>query len=453
MEGSDNIMNILKSLTPIKYTYSKSKKAIDESFKHMSLQNLVKHLDYRHKYIDEFSPSPEFLKQENKYDINFRNSNAYIKELSDLNNLPLIANKKNNEKKIKGEEDYIKKEKESINKRYRKSIIFKKKNSKNDSLVYNPNYNYIKKKIYCAYIRPPHSFIDIRKNIQENKKDIKKKNNSSIEKNQNENSNNNEQNLEEEQNKNQGVISSNKNRKQNNSIEFNTNNQNISNNSIFNESYSNRSNSSKNYNKCKTSKKNSKRKYLRLKGKLANLKNFSNKNFKKKTSLSNSDCYTMEINKSTNLDDISHIFRDKEKILSLNSVRNISSISLKFPKIKNIIHRNSSKKIFNGSIRLRYSLSFKKMLGREKSKSKEKNAFSYNPNYDFFRPHIHSTFFSYKNSDENYKKYKTGKIIRGYNYSPDDYFVCEFKKKKPIKFNINKERQKILELLRKKSEQ
>ena len=120
MEGSDNIMNILKSLTPIKYTYSKSKKAIDESFKHMSLRNLVKHLDYRHKYIDEFSPSPEFLKQENKYDINFRNSNAYIKELSDLNNLPLIANKKNIEKKIKGEEDYIKKEKESINKRYRK---------------------------------------------------------------------------------------------------------------------------------------------------------------------------------------------------------------------------------------------------------------------------------------------------------------------------------------------
>ena len=125
MEGSDNIMNLLKSLKPIKYTYSKSKKAIDESFKHMSLQNLIKHLDYHHKFIDEFSPSPEFLKNENKYDINFRNSNAYIKELSDLNKLPLIANKKNSEKKIKIEEENRKKE--SFDKRYKKSIIFKKR--------------------------------------------------------------------------------------------------------------------------------------------------------------------------------------------------------------------------------------------------------------------------------------------------------------------------------------
>ena len=81
MEGSDNIMRILKTLTPIKYTYSKSKKVIDESFKNKSLQNLVKQLDYHPKIIDEFSPSPEFLKNENIYDINFRNSNAYIKEL------------------------------------------------------------------------------------------------------------------------------------------------------------------------------------------------------------------------------------------------------------------------------------------------------------------------------------------------------------------------------------
>ena len=238
MEGSDNIMRILKTLTPIKYTYSKSKKVIDESFKNKSLQNLVKQLDYHPKIMDEFSPSPEFLKNENKYDINFRNSNAYIKELSDLNNIPLITNKKNMKKKIKEEEEYRKKE--DINKRYKKSIISKKNNLKNDSLVYHPNYDYIKKKIYCPYIRTPHSLADIRKNIQENKKYIdKKKKNSSTHKNQNENSINNEQNFEEEQNKIQGVISSNKNKKQDNSIEFNTNNKNISNNNIFNESYSN----------------------------------------------------------------------------------------------------------------------------------------------------------------------------------------------------------------------
>ena len=99
-------------------------------------------------------------------------------------------------------------------------------------------------------------------------------------------------------------------------------------------------------------------------------------------------------------------------------------------------------------------LSFKKMRGRKEynAEEKEDHIISYEPNYKCFWPHIHSTFFSYKINDENYKKYKTGKIIRGYNYSPDDYFVCEFKKKKPIKFDMNRERLKIIEILRKKIE-
>ena len=61
----------------------------------MSLQNLMKNLKTHHKVKDEFYPSPEFLKNRNKFDINFKNSNAYIKELSDLNNLPLVAKNKN----------------------------------------------------------------------------------------------------------------------------------------------------------------------------------------------------------------------------------------------------------------------------------------------------------------------------------------------------------------------
>ena len=457
MESSDNIMRILKSIKPIKYTYSKRQKALNKSFKNRSLQSLIKQLENHHKLVDEFSPSPEFLKNENKFDINFRNSNAYIKELSDLNKLPLIANYKNFEKKKNEEEE--KNKQEQLKDIYKKSKIFKKKNSNNGLLIYNPNYDYIRKKVFTVHIRPPPSLIGIKKKIKENEKYniSKKKKNLSTDKNQDENSNINEYIFEKGQNKSQSVITLNKNKKQNiNRIVFNTNNKNNHNNSmIFNESYSNRSNSnrsnsSKNRNNCKTNKQNSTRNNSALKRNLPNLKISSKKNYEKKNSLSYSNCYTLEANKSTNIENISHIYNDKEKIFSENSMRNISNMHLKFPKRQK--HSNSSEKKFNGNMSLKYSISFKKMLGRENNKSEEKNVVLYSPNYDFFRPHIHSTIFSYKKKEEDYKKYKTGKIIRGYNYSPDQYFVCQFKKKKPLKFNLNRERLKILEILRKKIE-
>ena len=204
---------------------------------------------------------------------------------------------------------------------------------------------------------------------------------------------------------------------------------------------------------AKKKQKSSKNKYLRLKGKLANLKNLSDN--KKKNSLSNSDCYTMEVNKSTNIEDISHIFHDKEKNNSLKSMRNISSICLKFPKIKNIIHRNSSKKIFKTNIRLRYSLSFKKMLGRKDELFGEQslNLISYFPNYDFFMPHIPTIIFKHHKNDDELKKYITGKIIRGYKYSPEKYFVFEYKKNKSKRLNLIRERQKIIEILNEKIEE
>ncbi len=80
------------------------------------------------------------------------------------------------------------------------------------------------------------------------------------------------------------------------------------------------------------------------------------------------------------------------------------------------------------------------------------NVISYSPNYEFLRPHIPSTIFKYKKDDENYKKYIIGKIIRGYHYSPEKYFVFEYKKKKPKKFNINMERKKIIEMLKENSD-
>ena len=39
MEVRDNIMTILKSITPIRYKFSKEYKQLDKAFKSMSLQN------------------------------------------------------------------------------------------------------------------------------------------------------------------------------------------------------------------------------------------------------------------------------------------------------------------------------------------------------------------------------------------------------------------------------
>ena len=453
MEESDSIMQILKSIKPLQYTYSKRQKALDKSFRTRSLQNLIKHLDYHHKFVDDFSPSPEFLKSENKYEINFKKSNAYIKELSDINKLPLISNNKTLEKKAKKEEE--KRKKEKLYEKYKRLDLFKKRKPNVDSLIYNPNYDYIRKKVFIVHIKPPPPLETIKEKNNEKEKYInKKKKSSSKDKNQDENRIINQTAFEKEQNKNISDMTLDKNKKQNNSIEFNTNSQNVNINnssSINNESYSNRSNSSKNHNIFNSNQKNSSRNSLRTKKKLINLKSFSKKNYEKRYSLSNS-CCTMEVNKSTNIEDISNIYHDKEKIHSLNSMTNISNKNMKLRKIKNI-KKNALNKNFKSNEKLKYFISFKKMLGREdKSEEKKDHLVVYNPNYEFFRPHIHSTFFSIEKNDENYKKYKTGKIIRGYSYSPDQYFVCEFKKKQPIKSNMNRERLKILEMWRKKIE-
>ena len=61
---------------------------------------------------------------------------------------------------------------------------------------------------------------------------------------------------------------------------------------------------------------------------------------------------------------------------------------------------------------------------------------NYNPDYDIVRPHIPSTIFKSKRKFENYKKYITGRIIRSYCYSPDNYFVFEIKNNKNNRNNI-----------------
>ena len=65
-EEQDNIINILKSIPVIKFNFSKKNKQFDKTFKHKSLENLLKNLDYHPKLHDEYAPSPEFLNHKNQ---------------------------------------------------------------------------------------------------------------------------------------------------------------------------------------------------------------------------------------------------------------------------------------------------------------------------------------------------------------------------------------------------
>jgi hypothetical protein len=484
MEVRDNIMTILKSITPIRYKFSKEYKQLDKAFKSMSLQNLMKSLDYHPKLKDEFAPSPEFLNNKNKYEINFKNSNEYIKELSDLNNLPLIANNKNclkngqfndeydinslnnKEEKKKIMEEKERRKRERLEERLRRFKLWKESDSNTDSLKYNPNYDFIKKKVFSVHIRPPTvKKVRIPKAENEKNDDKKKKNlaaNNTLNNTQN-------QNITQSQNLNQNqtqiAITFDKNKNDpNNNINITMNNirnpnlkesGNNNNSLTLNDSGSNRSSSSKlRYKELKNnfSTKSISRNVSKNKEKMQNLKNRL-KVFHKNSS-TNSDINTIEINKSTNIEDLSLIHQDREKYSSIHSMRNINSNkNIYLPKIVKKIKKplKSRTKRNNG---IKHSIYFKKMLGRKDDLFGEqaKNVIAYCPNYDFFRPHIPTTTFKYKKNDEDYKKYVTGKIIRGYKYSPEKYFVFEYKKNKPKKLNLIRERLKMIEILKKKVE-
>ena len=240
--------------------------------------------------------------------------------------------------------------------------------------------------------------------------------------------------------------------KYSNNVKFNIYNRNLNNNITFNESYSNQSNSCKNqiidskninFSQLFLSRNN-----IRLNGRAINSNNYD----KNRNSSINSDYFTMDINKSTNIENITFAHIDKEKLYKSNSLRNISNKKLKITNIKKLLNKNALKNKSKGNNEIKHSIYFNKMSGRKdvNAERKNNNYNSYNPNYNFISSHIHSTIFCYKKNDENYKKYKTGKIIRNYNYCNNEYFVFEFKKKKPMKFNIIREMRKVLEILKKK---
>ena len=417
----DNINLILKSISPIKNTFSKMSKKLDKSFKYTSLNNVIKSLDAKYIYKDQFEPTPEIVLHKNDYDVNFQNSYDYLEELSDINNLPLVLQNKNyikdgnfnpeyendlgkkeiSKKYLVEEEDKRKRE------RLRKRVELLRKFKASDSIIdpgkYHPNYDAIKRRNPCAYIRSPKLHIKnswlINCPFRNTFEDFKRK-----------------ENEKKENSKNKSVIKESNSQNQSNNINKNNNN---SNNNINNNSNLTITNNINNNNKNEPK---------------------LNTNEYSPSSLS-----TNEINKDKN--DAEPLLKADNVIIKKNMVKKLRNLAL--PVIQNNIRKNH---ISSGHIpkrKMTRSISyenyllkqspilFNKMKGRDSLFVDTKYLISYDPNYDSTFPHVPSTIFKYAKNKQEYKKYINGKIIRGYFYNPRDYYVMELQREEEKKLSSN----------------
>lgn len=438
-QNIDNITQILKSISPLKNTFSKMSKKLNKSFKYASLDNLVKSLDVKYVYKDQFEPDHEVILHKNEYNVNFQNSYDYLDELSDVNNLPLVLQNKNCVKDGEFNPDYeIDSNKREINKKYlleeegrrkkerlKKRIERLKKFRDSDSNIdpgkYHPNYDAIKRRYPCAYIRDPNihikdswlincpfrnTFEDFKRLQNEQKENVKNNNSKSKEKNQNQNQNSTQN---------------------NDNVSINNANNNITNNNSKNNIIGTNNNSNINNN---SQNKND------LKNNINKISNFnSNENSPRSIS-------TNEINKEKIEEEIiikgkkikiKNIIPDKIKNLSLPMIINT-------PRNKNISNISNMSKVLSPKRKVNRSVSyenifskkspilFNKMKGRPDIFVESKFLISYNINYDLIYPHVPSYIFKYIKNKQDYKKYINGKIIRGYYYNPSDYYVMELKR-------------------------
>jgi len=434
IENFDNIDRILKSIVPIKYTFSNISKKLDKSFKFSSLDNLVKSLDVKYVYKDQFEPTPEIVLHKNDYNINFQNSYEYLDELSDINNLPFVLQNKNclkdgefnpdfeyetgknvvNKKYLI--EEQSKRKMDRLKKRIERLKKFRESDSNIDSGKYHPNYDAIKRRSPCAYIREPNKHIKdswlvncpFRNTFEDFKRENERK----------------EKEMEEIKNK---EAQNNNNLENNNNVE----NNNIENNNVDNLNTINNINSINTINNIENENRN-------------NI--FNNNSSYNTNENSQRSALTRDINKDK--------IRKEEKYLSYrgknmkikNKVSKIKKLNLpiisSIPKRQNSLNYmkfNSPKKRINRSVsyekmsRHKTPIVFKKMTGRTNLFQDNKYLISYSPNYNSMLPHIPSTIFKYIKNKQNYKKYMNGKIIRGYYYNPRDYYVMELQREEEEK--------------------
>lgn len=415
----DNIIPIVKSIRPLNYLYSKQNKDYDKYFHGSCLKDFVKQINSQKKG-DYFIEPGETIKEyddTNKKDsgIDFKSSLNYFRELSGLKKLPFSKfnrtlikverksetskNSKNNKIKLKSKE----KEKINLNK------ISNNIDPDNSTYPgkYNPNYDYIKRRYPCAFFgryKKEDNYLS-QSLIEKNKINLNEKDRKYIE----------ELNHEEKEEKNIGTKTNKNYYKKNHKI----------NRDLF-ISFSDKTS---NFKQKKEPKDN------QIKYKFIN-----NKSNKKEYN-------QREQNKNKNIKYIRHLKQKtsnsslKEGTISSWYHSNEFDTKTKMKKSSSQLYktqrffRNNNLKLIDkfSNEDIKCLIKFDKMQGREKpanflQKAKEVSKISYNPNYNFIRPHIPTTIFKSQRKFQEIKKYMTSKIIRSYKYSSGEYFVFDYNK-------------------------
>ena len=425
----DNIITIVKTLKPIKNIYSKQNKDFDKYFHGLSLKYLVDHMKIQKKYNPYLNPGESLDEPDNNsiMNINFKNTFNYLDELNKVKSLPTIKKISNNIKIIKNKTKG-KKNKKILEKKKQDEIsnlVRKKMWDENVTLDpgrYYPKYDYIRKKIPCAFIGKPKIteedyIIQNEEKKEETEKKIKKEK-INIQEKKEENDNINNKDIKNANPKNKIIL----NESDSSKILLDKINSNLD--SPKKNNMNNRSNilyPSANK-KMKISQKTDK---------------FSSSIIKHQNTAS-SWSNTLELDSSKKLSE-QYKTRDNNRNISLENSSKFNYYSTQ--KINFKTNKRYSLKNMSMS-NLKCPIIFDKMQGRDEldeldKKSKAVYRINYYPDYNALRPHIPTIKFKSVRQYQDFKKYINGKIIRSYWYNPQQYFVFEYKENKENDMNGN----------------
>jgi len=425
----DNIITIVKTLKPIKNIYSKQNKDFDKYFHGLSLKYLVDHMKIQKKYNPYLNPGESLDEPDNNsiMNINFKSTFNYLDELNKVKSLPTIKKISNNIKIIKNKTKG-KKSKKILEKKKQDEIsnlIRKKMWDENVTLDpgrYYPKYDYIRKKIPCAFIGKPKIteedyIIQNEEKKEETEKKIKKEK-INIQEKKEENDNINNKDIKNANPKNKIIL----NESDSSKILLDKINSNLD--SPKKNNMNNRSNilyPSANK-KMKISQKTDK---------------FSSSIIKHQNTAS-SWSNTLELDSSKKLSE-QYKTRDNNRNISIENSSKFNYYSTQ--KINFKTNKRYSLKNMSMS-NLKCPIIFDKMQGRDEldeldKKSKAVYRINYNPDYNALRPHIPTIKFKSVRQYQDFKKYINGKIIRSYWYNPQQYFVFEYKENKENDMNGN----------------
>ena len=423
----DNIITIVKTLKPIKNIYSKQNKDFDKYFHGLSLKYLVDHMKIQKKYNPYLNPGESLDEPDNNsiMNINFKSTFNYLDELNKVKSLPTIKKISNNIKIIKNKTKG-KKNKKILEKKKQDEIsnlVRKKMWDENVTLDpgrYYPKYDYIRKKIPCAFIGKPKITeedytIQNEEKKEETEKKIKKEK-INIQEKKEENNNINNKDIKNANPKNKIIL----NESDSSKILLDKINSNLD--SPKKNNMNNRSNilyPSANK-KMKISQKTDK---------------FSSSIIKHQNTAS-SWSNTLELDSSKKLSE-QYKTKDNNRNISLENSSKFNYYSTQ--KINFKTNKRYSLKNMSMS-NLKCPIIFDKMQGRDEldeldKKSKAVYRINYNPDYNALRPHIPTIKFKSVRQYQDFKKYINGKIIRSYWYNPQQYFVFEYKENKENDMN------------------